>query len=240
MIHLEGYKNWFKKFFDKRKIADLCEEYSIRNFKFNDDGSIDVAGSVYLDHKSLKEIPIKFRNVSNNFSCGYNELISLRNSPMNVGGEFNCESNLINNLEFSPLNVGGDYYCSYNKNLISLKGVTKIISGSFNCRYSGLDSLEFCPEARYYDFGYSKLKNFNGYPEFVNSHADFSGNEVDKIFDLFGKMTCIKWINEYDVIQGNNIIYERLEEVYAQLGRTAPSKNILVTCLLNRSMYNVI
>lgn len=165
MIHLEGYKNWFTKFFDKRKISKLCDEYRIRNFIINDDGSVDVNGNVHLDHKSLNEIPIKFRNISGKFSCSYNELTSLKNSPISVGNEFNCERNLISNLEFSPTIVGGDYYCS-NENLITLKGAPKIINGSFTCRHSGLTSLEFCPEARYYDFAYNKITNFIGYPEF--------------------------------------------------------------------------
>ena len=33
---------------------------------------------------------------------------------------------------------------------------------------------------------------------------------------------CIKWINEFDVIQGDKIVLDRLEEVFHQLGMDIP------------------
>jgi len=37
-------------------------------------------------------------------------------------------------------------------------------------------------------------------------------------------VSCIKWINEFDVIQGNKVIMDRLEEVFHQLDMEIPEE----------------
>lgn len=235
MKHLESF-NFFKKFFDKREIHKICKKYSINNYTINNDGSIDVNGNVYLYSIGLTKIPLKFNKVSGNFSCLDNNLISLEGCPKEVGGYFDCFGNQLINLEGSPEEVN-DFDCSNNP-LTTMKGITKIIKGHLTCRNCKLENLQFCPEAHYYDFSYNKLKNFNGLPEFNNSNVDFHGNDVDDIYYLFRTKSCIKWINEYDVIQGDNVIFDRLEEVFIQLNKKVPSINLVKREL--GSKYNVI
>lgn len=47
----------------------------------NSDGLIDVAGSVYLSNKCLKELPLRFGKVTGDFCCHYNQLASLAGLP---------------------------------------------------------------------------------------------------------------------------------------------------------------
>jgi len=81
----------------------------------NEDGSIDVDGSVYINNRDLIKIPFKFRNVSVYFTCSNNQLKSLEGAPTTVGGSFYCFNN--HNLPYSELfkivdNVKGDIYYS--------------------------------------------------------------------------------------------------------------------------------
>ena len=96
-------------------INEICAEYCIENYTINPDGSIDVAGNVYLSYKGLTELPLRFNRVDGYFHCGGNSLISLKGSPRWVGGIFSCSYNNLTSLEFSPDYVGGDFYCKYNK-----------------------------------------------------------------------------------------------------------------------------
>jgi hypothetical protein len=47
-------------------------------------------------------------------------------------------------------------------------------------------------------------------------------NDLNLLFGLDGLSKCIRWINEFDVIQGNKVIMDRLEEVFYQLGMDVP------------------
>jgi len=83
-------------------------------YTINDDGSIDVKGSVDLSQMNLPKIPFKFRNVSGNFYCGDNKIKNLYGSPVNVGGEFSCSySHHLTSLDGTPDNVDNDFYCYF-------------------------------------------------------------------------------------------------------------------------------
>ena len=86
-------------------------------YTINDDGSIDVNGSVNLSSKKLTKIPFNFSKVSGNFKCTDNQLTSLEGAPNNVGGSFYCSSNKLTSLEGAPNTVGGNFYCYNNLNL---------------------------------------------------------------------------------------------------------------------------
>ena len=96
-------------------ISLICEKYNIENYTINDDGSIDVNGSVSLSYYDLTELPLIFNRVIGDFNCNNNNLTSLKGCPRWVGGWFSCEVNQLTSLEFSPDYVGGDFYCKYNK-----------------------------------------------------------------------------------------------------------------------------
>ena len=96
-------------------ISLICKQYGIENYTVNDDGSIDVNGSVDLYGYQLTELPLVFNKVTGNFDCDYNNLTSLKGCPRWVGGCFSCNKNQLTSLEFSPDYVGGSFDCYTNQ-----------------------------------------------------------------------------------------------------------------------------
>ncbi len=96
------------------EIFYIARKFGIRKYKINEDGSIDVSGDVNLSYKGLSELPLKFRNITGDFYCNSNQLISLEGSPQSVGGDFECNNNQLTSLEGCPQTVGGDFYCYNN------------------------------------------------------------------------------------------------------------------------------
>jgi len=153
------------------KVFEEIEKLGIENYKFNDDFSIDVNGYVYLNSERLTKIPIKFRNVSGDFDCGYNNLTSLEGCPKTIGGNFTCSFNNLTSLKGSPETVGSNFNCNVNK-LTSLLGSPKTVGGYFNCRFNNLTSLEGCPETVVRDFNCNnnKLRSLEGCPKMVGGN----------------------------------------------------------------------
>ena len=98
------------------------EDYGIKNYKFNPDGTLDVFQNVYMDSKHLKELPFKFGKVDGYFSCSNNKLISLKGAPRIVNGDFYCDDNNLKSFKGIPEIVNGDVNCT-NNNLKSLDGL---------------------------------------------------------------------------------------------------------------------
>ena len=94
---------------------ELLKECVDGTYTINEDGSIDVDGSVYINNRDLIKIPFKFRNVSVYFTCSNNQLTSLEGAPNTVGGSFNCHNNQLTSLECAPNTVGGNFYCHNNQ-----------------------------------------------------------------------------------------------------------------------------
>ena len=153
----------------------------------------------------MTKLPLKFRTVSGHFNCYNNQLTTLEGCPQTVGGDFNFFNNQLTTLKGSPESVGCDFHCSDNR-LTTLEGCPKTVGGYFAC-YN------------------NQLINFNGFPEDFEGSIFLRNNPVEEIYNLFKTVKSIKWINEFDVIQGDKVIMDRLEEVYHQLGIEVP-KNI--------------
>ena len=96
-------------------ISLICKKYKIENYTVNDDGSIDVNGSVDLSWCKLTELPLRFNKVTGYFDCSNNNLTTLKGCPKWIGGWFSCHDNQLTSLEFSPDYVGDYFSCSYNK-----------------------------------------------------------------------------------------------------------------------------
>jgi hypothetical protein len=79
-----------------------------------------------------------------NFSCGYNRLYSLENSPEIIIGDFDCCGNTLSNLEGGPKIVKGTYNCEYNS-LISLREGPKN-TRSFWIASNKLTSMIYSPK----------------------------------------------------------------------------------------------
>ena len=86
-------------------------------YTINDDGSINVDGSVDISNGRLTKIPFKFRHVSGGFYCYDNQLTSLEGAPITVGGGFDCTCNNLISLKGAPNRVGDNFLCYNNPNL---------------------------------------------------------------------------------------------------------------------------
>ncbi len=189
--------------FDKFKIHSICKKYIIIGYDINPDGSISVDGNVNLSDRRLERIPLVFKE---------------------VGGNFNCHNNQLTSLEGCPEKVSGNLDCSYNQ-LISLEGCPEKV-GVFYCNSNKITSLEGCPDARIIFCFNNKITSFEGIPEFWEGTLYIRDNPVDEIFILFDRdVRCIDLINEFDVIQGDKVSKDRLEEVFIHLDMEIP-KNI--------------
>jgi hypothetical protein len=211
------------------------------------DNNVSLSGRVRMESiigDKLTKLPIKFNKVTGSFYCSNNELTTLENSPQSVGGHFKCNENKLSSLEGGPQSVGGHFKCNENK-LSSLKGGPQSVGGNFHCQDNLLTSLQGAPRSVGEDFYCSRneLNTLEGAPESVggnfycrdNQIIDFRGvpeffegaflceeNPIEEIYNLFKDSKCIKWINEFDVIQGKKVIMDRLEEVFHELGMDVP------------------
>jgi hypothetical protein len=145
-----------------REIKNICRQYGIKKYTINDDGSIDVDGSVDLTRWEMNEFPLTFNKVTKGFyashiglktlkggpkwvgkdyDCGCNRLTTLKGSPEYVGKNFNCDSQEgpegLTSLEFGPTEVGGDYNFDGND----------IYNFDFleNVKVGGIYDVHWCP-----------------------------------------------------------------------------------------------
>ena len=96
----------------RTQIIKWLDSYEIENYTINDDWTIDVKGSVYLNYVSLTCFPsfIKFNKVSGYFYCSDNQLTSLKGCPTTVSGSFSCRDNKLTSLEGCPTTVGNSFF----------------------------------------------------------------------------------------------------------------------------------
>ena len=159
-------------------------------YTINDDGSIDVEGTVNLNRKKLTRIPFNFGKVSGDFKCSYNQLTSLEGAPNNVGGVFYCFDNKLTTLEGAPSSVGDYFNCSNNQ-LTSLEGAPNSVGGVFDCSNNQLTSLEGAPNSvgGVFDCSNNQLTSLEGAPNMVsgsfycNDNNDLPYSELFKIVD---------------------------------------------------------
>ena len=153
-----------------------------------------------------------------------------KDGSIDVDGNVNFFNKSLTNIPLKFRNITGDFRLDHNK-LTSLEGCPKSVGGDFGCSFNKLTSLEGCPEIISGDFDCSSnfITNFKGISEFFEGIFYCYRNPIIDIYHLFNKshdyllnQKCIKWINEFDVIQGNNIIMDRLEEVFHQLDMEIP------------------
>jgi len=189
-------------------IDFLCKKYRIKNYTINGDGTIDVNGDVDLGSLKLTKLPLKFRNVSGDFLCYYNQLTSLEGSPQSVGGNFYCSNNQLTSLEGSPQSVGGDFWCDNNQ-LTSLEGGPKSVGGDFVCLYNQLTSLE-------------------GSPQSVGGDFYCSNNPIYFVWKLFNDYSKIELLNDYDPLREVDgepaVIIDRLNEFLMEIGKDPVEK----------------
>jgi len=183
MKHIKPYKIFENKSPNfpttREEVIQVCEKYEIENYTINDDLSIGVDGSVYLEKEKLEYLPLKFNYVSGNFYCYDNKLKSLEGSPQTVEGDFKCSSNGLKSLESCPQTVEGDFKCYFNE-LVSLEGSPQTISGSFNCSDNYLKLLKGCPQTvdGSFDCSYNKLISLEDGPQTVGGYFGCDNNKL--------------------------------------------------------------
>ena len=90
----------------KEQLAFLKKVVHKGTWKINDNGKIDVIGSVFIHDKHLEEFPVSFGKVSVYFSCDdCTDLISLKGSPEEAQF-FSCNNcGSLNSLRYAPYKV---------------------------------------------------------------------------------------------------------------------------------------
>ena len=157
---------------------------------------------------------------------------------INPDGSIDVDGNIILSYDFErgeltkiPLKfakVIGDFECDRNQ-LTTLKGSPKSVGGNFDCHSNQLTSLEGLPEiGGHINCRRNQITDFRGVSEFFEGLFYCEENPIEEIYTLFLQKEyvkdskCIKWINEFDVIRGNKVIMDRLEEVFHQLNMLMP------------------
>jgi len=129
---------------NKDEIKKWLDDVGAYNYTIHDNGVVDVNGDVWLNKRQLREIPVQFGNVSGDFYCGYNNLITLIGSPHVVGRGFYCHFNELKSLEGCPQKINRRLNCNNNK-LTSLVGAPDHMK-DLDCSYNELTSLAGCPK----------------------------------------------------------------------------------------------
>ena len=167
---------------------------------------------LFEDHSDIESICIELGiknfeiidgivNVDDYVDLSYKGLSKFPVKFGRVSVYFRCDFNNLTSLEGCPKTVDMNFFCDNNQ-LTSLKGSPERVIGGYYC-----DS--------------NQLKDFSGIPlGSLNEGNNFNcyNNPVHEIYSLFRTPRCIDPLNEYSAIQGNRIIWDRLEEVYYESG----------------------
>jgi hypothetical protein len=114
----------------KEEIKDWLDKHKVKKYIIHDDLTVDVAGGVHIHGMDLKEIPVQFGIVYEDFFCGDNSLTSLKGCPYKVGRTFHCAVNNLTSLEGCPKIVGEVFNCLRNP-IKSLLGFDTKIGNKF-------------------------------------------------------------------------------------------------------------
>jgi len=117
------------------------------NWKWNNDGSVDVEGNVEIRNYPYQKLPFKFRKVVGYFDCANNILETLEGCPEYLEGGFTCRGNKLKSLIGSPNKVDG-FWC-YNNQLETLDGSPNVVLNAYSCygnatRFTKKDVKKVC------------------------------------------------------------------------------------------------
>jgi thiamine pyrophosphokinase len=163
-------------------IAEILDEFEIRHYYINADGTVDTEDDVDFKNLNLSKLPVQFGSVGGRFDCSGNKLKSLKGCPTYVGKGFYCDNNNLIDLAYAPETVMGEFDCSGNK-IVSLKGVQSLIKSHFTCSFNRLETLVGGPEyvEGNYDCNTNKLQSLKGCAKEVGGDFDCGLNYLDSI-----------------------------------------------------------
>lgn len=184
VVHHEGLKS-------SQSIIDWLETFNIKNYIINEDLTVTVNGSVNLSNKKIKQLPIQFKEVTDEFIISHNPLTTLKGSPLKTN-LFDCSFCALTDLVYSPLEIGEKGLVACNNNLSHLTGISQKIFSKINVNNNHLTSLkglssnnlellnvannqltslEGCPKIiEYFDCSYNKLASLEFGPQKVRNY----------------------------------------------------------------------
>jgi hypothetical protein len=222
---------------EQKEFLDKCTKGS---WSLNPQtGKIDVKGNFNCSFEGLTDLKgIRFGKVSRDFSCGNNQLTSLKGAPETVGVDFYCNDNQLTSLEGAPQTVGRNFWCTNNQltdlegapktvrknfvcgsnELTSLKGAPQSVGEGFHCYNNQLTSLEGAPETVGGDFlcTSNQLQTLEGSPQTVG--GDFFCDEFETPnWTLDGKLEILKKGTEsartlIATVISSEVIQQRIDE----------------------------
>lgn len=208
MKYLKTYESIFDFFKKKTKetdtkkieIIEFCKIFKIKDYTINDDYTVDVDGNVNIDFGKkftgedlLTKIPIKFGRVTGNFSCRYNKLKSLENSPTWIGGNFLASNQYYGSLislKGSPEFVKYGYYVNDNDKLKSLEHAPRSVY-SINFDHTAVDSFDYLPE-KYEKISFINTPLSNIASFFPGFKERSKSDEYTKYIELFREFDPIR------------------------------------------------
>ena len=182
----------------KKYIKEVCKKYNIKNYTINSDMTVDVNDDVYIRYSNLKELPIYFNIVDDNFVCDSQNLNSLKGCPRKVYGGFDASYNKLKDLKYFPEYVEGNVFLDYN-DISDLTYLPK--KTSLNINLSGNEIRTF--------------KNLFNHTFYVEN------NPIEPLWDLFKDRNYIDYFNELDIISPDerSIVFDRLNYFLVDIGK---------------------
>ena len=126
--------------FDKSKIDEICNQYKIKDYTINPDGSIDANRDVYLNNKGLTKLPLKFNKINGFINFSSNRLTSLEGSPMEINNSFWCNFNRLTSFEYTPKIIRGGLDCRFN-NIKTFEHFPSYIKYYFWCDHNPIEEV---------------------------------------------------------------------------------------------------
>jgi len=125
ILRKEIIKQYIEKWIEPNRVFNSNGKLTAnQNWKFNDDGTVDIFDSIVINNNNkISKIPVKFNDVYGNFSIVNRYINSLENCPKVVRKNFTIDSNSLKNLKYSPDTVGEDYYV-FCSELESIEGIS--------------------------------------------------------------------------------------------------------------------
>lgn len=215
----------------KEDIIAWLSSVEIEDYKINEDLTVDVNRSVFLNRKNLTEIPIQFGIVHGYFSISENKLLSLLGCPRKVFGAFCAESNELISLNGGPTYVEGDYIVDNNK-LDCLLGVANTIYNNLSVSNNPLLNLKGLQSVNIgRSLNISKIMN----DDFILDISELPKSVKNEIIFFYEKDAGMKKINllknlytdnGYVKVSLNNLIsIMKMEKDYDELSDTFLLKN---------------
>lgn len=213
----------------------FCDDNHLETLEFS---PISVGGGYYCDTNMLISLEGCPEEIKSHFHCQKNRLKSLYGGPKNVGGDFFCQINLLTSLEGCPKKV--NRFLAGDNLFENLEGSPIEVMGDFNVGESQLKTLKGGPSkvGGYYSFSHTYVGDLIDFPsDYKPNNIFFNNTPFCEILDLFisCKNGCdslkkcshikdlntiikiINLLNEYKVIDGNNISLMGIEKIYYEL-----------------------